>query len=67
LRSYPWGRHEDPTSSSAWALFCIPLERQGPVRADVVIGNPVFTDHRKVTLHKCVNIDHHPDVVRDLG
>jgi hypothetical protein len=36
------------------------------VRADLVIGNPVFTDHRKVTLHKCVNIDH-PDVVRNLG
>ena len=31
------------------------------MRADVVIGNPVFTDHRKVTLHKYVYIDH-PDV-----
>ena len=66
LRSDPWGGHEDPTSSSAWALVCIPLELQGPVRADVVIGNPVFTDCRKVTLHKYVNINH-PDVVRDLG
>jgi hypothetical protein len=36
------------------------------VRADVVVANPAFTDHRKVTLHRYVNIDH-PDVVRDLG
>ena len=48
------------------ARFCIVLELLGPVRADVVVSKPVFTDHRKVTLHKYVNI-HHPDVVRDLG
>jgi hypothetical protein len=47
------------------ALFCIALELQGPVRADVVVGNPVFTDHA-MTLHKQVNIDH-PGVARELG
>jgi hypothetical protein len=37
--------------------FLHALELQGPVRAGVVVGNPVFTDHRKVTLHKYVNFD----------
>jgi len=47
------------------ALYCIALELQGAVRADVVVGNPVFTDHA-MTLHKQVNIDH-PGVARELG
>ena len=41
------GRHEDPTYSSCLALFCIALELQGPVRADVVVTSPVFTDHAR--------------------
>src|SRR5438876_9629546 len=31
------------------------LGLQGPVRADVVDGNPVFTDHHVVTLNNYVN------------
>ena len=48
------------------ALSGLPRSCKGPVCADVVVGNPVFTDHRKVTLHKYVNFDH-PDVARELG
>jgi hypothetical protein len=48
------------------ARFCIALERRGPVRADVVVANPEFTDHHQVTLHKFVNIDH-LDVAGKLG
>ena len=63
LRSYPCGgRHEDSTCSSA-ARFCIALDLQGPVRADVVVGDPVFTDHPTVTFHKYV----YRDVAWELG